>query len=78
MPATARRLTIAPAPEDLRRQHIGELCAQTDLHLGNPPGTAERGIYFWHWPPEIPGAETLTALYADAVELLHTVITGKL
>ena len=56
---------------DTLRSEIAQVCLQIDRRLHNPPGTAERGLYFWYWPP-VPslGADTLAALRADAVEFL--------
>ena len=61
------RLTRPPA-ESLRRE-IRELAAQIDRRLGNPPGTAERAIYFWFWP-RVDDLDVLTALHADAARFL--------
>ena len=51
---------------------IAQACAEIDARLGNRPGTAERGCYFWYWPPHpAQTVETLAALHADAVAFLH-------
>jgi hypothetical protein len=42
--------------------------AELDRLNGTNPGTAERGIYFWYWPPsESTGIDVLRKLYADAI-----------
>lgn len=56
------------------RDRITEVCAEIDTRLGNRPGTAERGCFFWYWPPEPSiGVEVLVALYRDAVAMLRSV-----
>ena len=71
----ARHLRIAPHPAEILRAEITALCAQVDLRLGNPPGTAERGIYFWHWPPDsVTDPAVLARLHADAVALLFDTV----
>jgi len=62
-------LRIAPEPSEIRRAEITELAAQIDRRLGNPPGTAERAIYFWFWP-RVDDLDVLTALHADAARFL--------
>ena len=62
-------LRIAPEPCETLRAEITELAAQIDRRLGNPPGTAERGIYFWYWP-RVDDLDVLTALHADAARFL--------
>ncbi|MCB1290350.1 hypothetical protein [Mycolicibacterium sp.] len=62
-------LRIAPEPSEILRAEITELAAQIDRRLGNPPGTAERGIYFWYWP-RVDDLDVLTALHADAARFL--------
>lgn len=75
--SAARHLRMAPSPEDVLRLEIAEVCAQIDLRLGNPPGTAARGIYFWFWPPgSVTSPTVLTRLHADAVVLLFDIVTG--
>jgi hypothetical protein len=79
-PRTLRctRTPLRPTPTsvDLLRQDIADICQQIDRRLDNKPGTAERGTYFWYWPPEeIHSTEVLAALHSDAVEFLAG-ITG--
>ena len=62
-------LRIAPEPSEILRAEITELAAQIDRRLGNPPGTAERAIYFWFWP-RVDDLDVLTALHADAARFL--------
>lgn len=72
-----RRNEVTPVADrrhrqaDTLRSEIARLCIQIDLGLDNPIGTAERGLYFWYWPP-VPSldVDTLAALRADAVEFL--------
>lgn len=50
------------------------VCAQIDRRLGNRPGTAWRGLWFWLWPPpQHPDPDVLRNLHTDAVEFLHTI-----
>ena len=60
-----------PTEAQLLRNEITAICHQTDRRLGNPPGTAEQGLYFWLWPPTDLDAETLTNLHTSAVKFLH-------
>jgi len=72
--SAARRLHVAPSPDEILRVDIAAICAQIDMRLGNPPGTAERGTYFWHWPPhDGMDLEVLARLHADAAALLFTI-----
>jgi hypothetical protein len=48
-----------------------------DRHLGNTPGTAERAIYFWWWPPEDCAPETLQILHQEAQSLLAGLEAGQ-
>ena len=81
MTATAYRITrcarpnlrVAPTPAETLRRDISELARQIDTRLGNPPGTAERGIYFWFWP-RVDDLGVLVALHADAVNFLAGVV----
>ncbi len=51
---------------DLRAK-ITAVCAEADLRYGSPPGSAERGTYFWLWPPsESTEIDTLCNLLNDA------------
>lgn len=58
---------------------IAEVCAEIDTRLGNPPGTAERGCYFWYGPPPCPdlGPDVLTALHRDAVTMLAGIVAAQ-
>ena len=67
-------LRIAPEPSEILRAEITELAAQIDRRLGNPPGTAERAIYFWFWP-RVDDLDVLTRLHADAVGFLAAALT---
>ena len=74
--SAARHLRVAPDPAEFLRADITAVCLQIDRRLGNPPGTAERGTYFWLWPPEdVSSLDVLTRLHTDAVTFLHTLIT---
>jgi len=74
----ARHLSVAPDPAGVLQREIAEVCVQIDGRLGNPRGTAERGVYFWHWPPHpAQTVETLAALHADAVAFLHKLTTRE-
>jgi len=53
------------------RDKITAVCAEADLRYGSPPGSAERGTYFWLWPPsDSMGVDTLQNLLNDAREFL--------
>ena len=67
----ARHLAIAPTEAELLADEIRAVCHQIDRRLDNRPGTAERGIYFWLWPPADLDADVLAKLHADAVAFLH-------
>jgi hypothetical protein len=55
------------------RRRITATCAEIDQLHGNPPGSAERGTYFWLWPPSDSTAiDTLQNLLNDAREFLAT------
>lgn len=55
---------------------IAQACAEIDARLGNRPGTAERGCYFWYWPPDPNlGIDVLVALYRDALTFRDTIAT---
>ena len=63
---------------ELLRQDITAACAQIDRRLGNPAGTAERGVYFWYWPASsVSSVDVLVVqLHADAVAfLLDTIVS---
>lgn len=67
------RRHLPPTEAEILRQDITAVCAQADRRLGNPLGTAERGIYFWYWPASsVSSINVLTRLHADAVAFLHT------
>jgi hypothetical protein len=67
----AGHLHAAPTEAALLTAEIAGICQQIDRRLGNPPGTAEGGLYFWLAPPGGQSAEVLTRLHADAAEFLH-------
>ena len=72
----ARHLHVVPSEAELLAADIRNICQQIDRRLGNRPGTAARGTYFWLWPPDpLPDVSVLTRLHADAVKFLHTLIT---
>jgi hypothetical protein len=73
--AAKRHLRAAPDPAEVLRHEIAEICAQIDVRLGSRAGTAERGTYFWYWPPrDITSIKVLTRLHADAVRFLVDVM----
>ena len=74
---TARHLRIAPSDAEVLADEISELCAQIDRRLGNPPGTAENGIYFWLGPPGWQSTKVLAALHRDALTFLLHLITDE-
>ncbi|HOB50963.1 MAG TPA: hypothetical protein PKK01_16880 [Mycobacterium sp.] len=74
--SAARRLRIAPTAAEVLADEISAICEQIDRRLGNPPGTAEAGLYFWLWPPGDLDADVLTALHADAVTFLLDLTTN--
>ena len=58
------------------RQEIAEVCVRIDRRLGNRRGTAERGLWFWLWPPHPDTSrDVLDRMYADALTFL-TAIEG--
>ncbi len=73
----ARHLAIAPTEAAVLADEIRAVCDQIDRRLDNRPGTAERGLYFWLWPPADLDADVLANLHADAVRFLHTITTDK-
>lgn len=71
----AHHLRIAPTVEKILREDITAICNQIDVRLGNRPGTAERGLYFWLWPPgPNTDANVLTDLHSDAVVTLAAIV----
>jgi len=71
----ARKLQSPPTEAESLRAEISDLGHQIDRRLGNRPGTAERGIYFWHWPPDaVVSVDVLTRLRRDAAQFLHDLI----
>ena len=73
----ARRLRVAPSEAELLAGEISDICQQIDRRLGNRPGTAARGTYFWLWPPDpLPDVSVLIRLHVDSVKFLHTLITA--
>lgn len=75
MNVTARHL-YTPDPAEVLTAEIHAIAAQIDTRIGKPPGTALRGIYFWHWPPGSQSADVLTQLHADAVTMLAALVTA--
>jgi hypothetical protein len=75
--SAARHLRVTPSAAEVLRQEISDLCVQIDRRLHNRPGTAERGLYAWFWPPD-PSTplNVLTNLHADACKFLHTIVTA--
>jgi len=72
----ARKLQHAPTAPQVLREEIYQIGRQIDRRLGNRPGTAERGIYFWLWPPDsLNDLGVLARLHADAIEFLHDLTT---
>jgi hypothetical protein len=57
---------------------IKTIANQLDKINGTAPGTALKAIYYWLWPPEICGIESLQALHRDAVALLAAAQAGDL
>jgi len=63
---------------ELLVDEIRAICHQIDRRLDNRLGTAERGLYFWLWPPDpAVSIEVLTRLHADAIEFLHNLTTTE-
>ncbi|MDQ1245788.1 MAG: hypothetical protein QG597_155 [Actinomycetota bacterium] len=75
--SAARHLHIAPSAAEVLADEISAICEQIDRRLGNPPDTAEAGLYFWYWPPGDLDADVLAALHADAVDFLHTLTQSR-
>ncbi len=65
---------LPPEPV-IRAELIGKIravCNELDSRYGNEiPGTAERGLYSFHWPPSESGIHTLCALLDQAREYLR-------
>jgi len=74
--SAARRLRIAPTAAEVLADEISAICEQIDRRLGNPPGTAENGIYFWLGPPGWQSAEVLATLHRDALAFLLDLTTN--
>ena len=75
---TAGRSVLPRTEAEALVEDIAAICAQIDRRLGNRRGTAERGVWFWYWPPHPDiGAEVLTALHRDAVAFLAGIVTGR-
>lgn len=71
-------LRLAVDPALLLRQDITAVCAQIDRRTGNPVGTAERGTYYWLWPPaDVVSLDVLRSLHRDAVDMLHDITHRK-
>ena len=66
-----------PAEAEVLADAITGICAEIDRRLHNRPGTAERGLWFWLWPPERPEPDVVARLHADAVEFLGRVTAGQ-
>lgn len=74
-PRRTRRPHTAPCQRETEQQvlrrEIRQLCAMIDRRHGNPPGRAEKAVY-WHYH----GCDTISAgvlreLHADAVDYLR-------
>lgn len=73
--SAARHVRVTPSAAEVLAREIADVCLQIDRRLGNRRGTAERGVWFWLWPPDpLPGLDVLTNLHADAVEFLHNIV----
>lgn len=73
--SAARHLDAAPSADEVLAREIADVCVQIDRRLGNRTGTAEKGVWFWLWPPDsLPDLDVLTALHRDAVTFLHNLI----
>ena len=78
MTAAARHLAVVPTEAETLVDQIRAICDQIDRRLDNRPGTAERGVWFWLWPPDpAVSIEVLTRLRADAIEFLHNITTTE-
>lgn len=75
--SAARHLHVAPTDAEVLADEIAAICDQIDRRLGNPPDTAEAGLYFWLWPPGDLDTDVLAALHADAVAYLHTLTPSR-
>ena len=76
MTAAVRHLAVVPTEAETLVDEIRGICDQIDRRLHNRPGTAERGVWFWFWPPDpAVSIDVLTRLHADAVAYLNTLIT---
>lgn len=73
----ARHLAVAPTEAEVLGEEITAVCAQIDRRLGNRPGTAERGLYFWLWPPADLAVDVLVRLHADGIKFLHNLTTTE-
>ena len=74
----ARKLLAPPTEAESLRAEISGLGHQIDRRLGNRPGTAERGLWFWLWPPHPETSiDVLTRLRADAQKYLHDLTSTK-
>lgn len=63
--------TVDPSADQLIDE-TRQLADMIDRRIGNPPGTTERAIYLWWWPPTpTTSLDCLRTLHADAVEILH-------
>ena len=75
---TAGRSVLPRSEAEALVEDIAAICAQADRRLGNRVGTAERGVWFWYYPPHPNvGTEVLTALHRDAVAFLAGIVTGR-
>lgn len=71
--SAARHLAVAATEAEVLREEIAEIGRQIDHRTFAPPGTAERGVWFWYWPPEsVHSVDVITRLHADAVTFLHS------
>jgi hypothetical protein len=62
---------------DKLRADIRHVCLAADSLRGNPPGSAERGIYYWLWDPDLSyltDISVLLRLRLDAVRFLSETV----
>lgn len=72
----ARKLKPTPTEPEILRDEIRAICEQIDRRNGTTPGTAERGLYGYYWPPHpFMDLDVLIRLHADALIFLHALTT---
>ena len=70
--SAARHLAVAPTEAEILADEIRAVCHQIDRRHGNAPGTAEKGLYLWLWPPDpLPDVGVLIRLHSDALMYLY-------